>query len=180
MKIRVMNTENSAEYDKETKEFVKSAAEFAAEYLSILHLDNKVLIGLSDKIETEGFEGKDAKTLGLYVPLSDGLSLIYVAVQGRSRIDIASTIFHEMVHLKQKLLGELCHPLEDKPSLKLWKGVSYGKAQSFEEYYTTPWEVEARDLTEKMVWIWLIEKMPLVKIIRKILKKSLTVLKKLV
>lgn len=56
-----------------------------------------------------------------------------------NRQEIITTFFHEMVHVKQYLKGELQHGCGK--SLSRWNGKSYDVS-----YYELPWEMEAFEL----------------------------------
>ena len=56
------------------------------------------------------------------------------------------TIFHEMTHVKQFARGEL----EMGTKVDKFKGKEYKRA----DYWTAPWEVEARKAEKKMMRKW--------------------------
>lgn len=64
--------------------------------------------------------------------------------------EILETLFHELTHVRQYLCGEL----EDvNPQVAYWKGTRYqGDFEDTEspEYWTAPWEVEARKVGKKL------------------------------
>jgi hypothetical protein len=62
-----------------------------------------------------------------------------------SRTEICKTIFHEMVHAKQYVRGELVSGIGLKPSR--W----FGKAYKSNNYWDLPWEKEAYE-TEEAMW----------------------------
>lgn len=69
--------------------------------------------------------------------------------------DIISTIAHEMVHLKQSVLGQLETKRVGKINIEwFWKGKSYGinpyRGLDPFQHYTLPWEKEAYDKEPKL------------------------------
>ena len=61
--------------------------------------------------------------------------------------DLATVVFHEMVHVRQAERGQM----KDKGLIKVWDGVEYVSMYSTtEEYMSLPWEKEAYELQEKL------------------------------
>lgn len=75
--------------------------------------------------------------------------------------DIIRTIAHEMIHLKQSVLGQLETRQVGKKIEWFWKGNSYGtspyKNLSPLEHYKLPWEKEAYDKEQKLAREFAIE-----------------------
>jgi|SRR5210317_663321 len=65
----------------------------------------------------------------------------------QSKEEIARTFFHEMVHIKQYLNGELISGVGNRPSR--WMGEEYDTT-----YYESPWEQEAYEHEEAMISIF--------------------------
>ena len=68
--------------------------------------------------------------------------------KGQTDEELLTTIFHEMVHVRQSERGYL----KDKGLVKVWKGQEYVHIYSCEEdYKQLPWEAEAYQLQEEML-----------------------------
>lgn len=107
------------------------AAEFFAKLLKLPD-DSIVAISVYDKLDVEGYCMYRDDDLRPYCMV--GLRNSHIG----SLLEVLS---HEMVHVKQYLLGEL----EDHADITLWKGTEYQDtcAIGSAEYFFQPWEVEA-------------------------------------
>lgn len=63
--------------------------------------------------------------------------------------DFLLTLCHEMVHVKQFALNELC---ETQAGRLQWKGLEYPKTMTKAEYYSSPWEIEAYGKENGLYW----------------------------
>lgn len=71
--------------------------------------------------------------------------------QGLIEEDLATALFHEMVHVRQHCRGRL----KDNGVIKVWDGVEYLSLYStVEEYMALPWEEEAYRLQEELYTKW--------------------------
>lgn len=58
----------------------------------------------------------------------------------KKSVDIYQILAHEMVHIKQYVLGELD---ETHPSGTVWKGQLFIETGKDQDYWESPWEIEA-------------------------------------
>jgi len=98
---------------------------FACDYLGILYETN-LEIEFDDELETYQYGISD---------IEDGVAQLWLN-PSLEKEDLIITIFHEMVHIRQILNGDLVIG-EGKEKSK-WRGVSYN-----DSYQDTPWEKEA-------------------------------------
>lgn len=113
----------------------KEAAEFYAQKLDIP--DTTIIaVGVYPKMEVAGYcEYQD----------NDVIPYFIVAIEDREEDsdgeeDPLSVLAHEMVHVKQYVKGELV----DHGKYCSWHGKKFEEAEAgSEEYYFSPWEVEA-------------------------------------
>ena len=117
------------------RELLTTAAHFYADKLG---LDKK----LQDKIELEILVRKGSDRGACYTNCSPKRVPTYFTIELNPDDDISilQTLAHEMVHLKQFATGELrlmskCNKLKDKT----WKKSS----NEMDDYYDSPWEIEA-------------------------------------
>lgn len=104
---------------------------YACEYLDMPE-DAYVILSFDDLGEVSGYcDEEDIEERAVRIEINKRLSYK----------DIAVTVFHEMVHCRQILSGDLVQGYNSK-----WKGVEYNG-----DYYELPWEVEAYKLEEEMV-----------------------------
>lgn len=103
--------------------------------MDFLEIDETITVDFDDDFdETAGWcvhDEEDGITIGINPDLS--------------RTQICKTLFHEMVHAKQYLNGELISGIGLKPSR--W----FGKAVSGNNYWELPWEKEAYEY-EAIMW----------------------------
>ena len=105
---------------------------FASDFLE---LDNDITVDFEDDFEeTAGWcsYDEDGVTIGINPTMS--------------RTEICKTLFHEMVHAKQYVRGDLISGVGNKPSR--WKGKYVIAVQN---YWDLPWEKEAYE-TENAMW----------------------------
>ncbi len=104
---------------------------FAADFLEI---DETIEIDFEDDFDEEcGYCNYDKE--GITIGINPALS----------RTEICKTLFHEMVHAKQYIKGELISGVGRKPSR--W----FGKPVKGDNYWDLPWEREAYE-TEAAMW----------------------------
>lgn len=61
--------------------------------------------------------------------------------------DLATVVFHEMVHVRQTERGQM----KDRGIIKVWEDVEYiSMFSTTDEYMSLPWEAEAYELQEKL------------------------------
>ncbi|MBT6392627.1 MAG: hypothetical protein HOJ73_04490 [Nitrosomonadales bacterium] len=71
--------------------------------------------------------------------------------KGQSYPDLITTVFHEMVHVRQAERGQLI----DSGFTKTWEGTDYISIFStIDEYRNLPWEAEAYRLQEELLVKW--------------------------
>ena len=116
-------------------DFIDSLIVYASEYLNI---PDDIHIILSFK-NLGGIAGTCA---GQY--LDEGVMEIQVN-RGLDSVEFTRTIFHEMVHCKQMIEGDLVQGTPNK-----WKGVTF-HARSYFEY---PWEIQAYEYETLMEKEW--------------------------
>jgi hypothetical protein len=87
------------------------------------------------EIEFEGVEN------GGYVDFEEGEDIVVGINPDQSKNELIRTIFHEMVHVKQYVEGDLSHENSDN----LWKGEVVDVP-----YMDRPWEKEAYEQEEAM------------------------------
>ena len=123
---------------KRERELVERAVEFSIKYLMprkrklYLEVDIVKLEG-----DVTGFHNSDEK-YEHHLEINKGMP----------EEELLSTVFHEMVHVRQMERGEL----KDKGLIKVWKGEEHLHIySSHEDYMDLPWEKEAYDLQEKML-----------------------------
>lgn len=104
---------------------------YASEYLDIPE-DAYIILRFGDLGEVSGYcDEEDIEENVVSVEINKRLSYK----------DIAATVFHEMVHCRQILSGDLVQGYNSK-----WKGDEYNG-----DYHELPWEVEAYRLEKAMV-----------------------------
>lgn len=113
---------------------VKNSVSFFAEQLGLTkkEIHNlKIKIVMVDDLQADGFCMKLSKK-NYYFEINRDLSYEQLML----------TIAHEMVHVKQYILGELksCY-IRGKP-VDVWRGMSY----TYTKYLDQPWEQEATEL----------------------------------
>lgn len=70
----------------------------------------------------------------------------------KSRVDenvLLNAIFHEMTHVKQFVKDQFI----PTNNIVRWKGETF-KMESPEEYYLSPWEMEARAMEEALIYFY--------------------------
>jgi len=103
----------------------------------------------SEFLEIEGemevlFDGEFDNDCFGYVEYDPEDLELCVYIDGKNQQDqILTTFFHEMVHVKQYLKGELVSGIGKKPSR--WYGKTFDG-----DYYNSPWEQEAFELEKIM------------------------------
>lgn len=126
MRLRISNCP-----DPHFKPYVKAAAKFFSESLikkkSLLD-DSYLHICFTDKIEEQGYCSVSA-TNSKNKPCDFFLE-IHTSLGAKG---IISTLAHEMVHLKQFLLGEI------NTDITTWRGIKINNP----DYWTSPWEIDA-------------------------------------
>jgi len=112
-------------------------------------LMDKMIIFASDFLQIDGeleiyFDGEFNNDCCGYVEYepNDNEILMYIN-PSLNKKDIITTLFHEMVHVKQYLHNELKSGIGKLPSR--WKGKKYNVS-----YYESPWEVEAYEYEKIM------------------------------
>lgn len=61
-----------------------------------------------------------------------------------SKWSIIKALAHEMVHVKQYARGELQDYITPKKNDKVkWKGKTFSNSEEWEDYWMSPWEIEA-------------------------------------
>lgn len=127
----IYNVENMTEaitYDLLDKVIV-----FSYEYLGILY-DTNLEIEFDDDMPDCQSGSCD---------IEDGVAEIYLN-PNMEREELITTIFHEMVHIRQMLNGDLVGGEGFEPSA--WRGVKYNM-----QYKDLPWEKEAFELEKIMM-----------------------------
>lgn len=115
-------------------------------------LMDKMVTFASDFLQVDGeleiyFDGEFNNGCCGYVEYeSDDELIMYINPQLNKK-DIVTTFFHEMVHVKQYLHGELKSGIGKSASR--WKGKKYDMS-----YYESPWEVEAYEYEKVMTDIF--------------------------
>lgn len=117
---------------------LRDALDYANCHLQLYNFYEKVEIRLSG----------DAYAPGL---CCDFGSRFLIKVSGNQpEHEILETLFHELTHVRQYLCGEL----EDvNPQVAYWKGTRYEgdfEDTASSEYWTAPWEVEARKVGKEL------------------------------
>lgn len=114
----------------------KEAAEFYAEKLGIPD-ETIVAIGLYTDMDVAGYcEFNEEEALPYCLIAID-------TTEEEGQDPPLSILAHEMVHVRQYITGDLV----DQGSYCKWKGTKYESAAvDTEEYYFSPWEVEAYGL----------------------------------
>jgi hypothetical protein len=130
--VKVMGP-RGAELDMHLHGYCLMAANFFAKKLKIDRFKTDVTIRMHHKFVTsaEGVEGQ-------IMPLSERAFVIDVCLYG----NWLGTLAHEMVHMKQYLRNDLDW------GLTKWKGRS---GYEDVDYWSQPWEKEARRLQNKMM-----------------------------
>jgi hypothetical protein len=119
---------------KISSEFIDELVYFAGRTLGI---------GLYEDIDiTIEFESLKKHQFG-FCDYEDGEATITIAKR-LSREDVARTLFHEMVHVKQHMDGRL-----EGGAKSRWKGEFYDC-----DYMELPWEIEAFELEEILMEIF--------------------------
>jgi len=122
------------------KEVIEKVAKFYIKELNLTKSKYKVVIITDPKLRKDGANGLCAKT-------SD--REITVALYSRlNMLDMLLTLAHEMVHVKQHVRNEIGkkHVILKKDSLIVlteWNGSIWKPRPGEDEYYDSPWEIEA-------------------------------------
>lgn len=111
----------------------KEAAEFYAEKLGIPN-DTIIAVGLYTGMGVAGYcEYNEEEAIPYF--------LISLDPHGEGEDNPLSTLAHEMVHVRQYVTGDL---VDGYSAQCRWKGKEYEMPDIFsDDYYFTPWEVEA-------------------------------------
>lgn len=134
---------------------LKKATEFYANYL--MHKNKTRHLQIDIEVS------KKFNNQGSCVNEDDEKPAKYFTVQLRNAKDdndIFHTLAHEMVHLKQYACGELTKDLMLRSStgdlyLKtLWNGKPYKFKSHEDEYFDSPWEIEAYGREDHLYWKW--------------------------
>lgn len=128
MIYEVENMPNTISY-----EMLDSVIVFACEYLGILY-ETDMEIEFDDELEEYQCGSCDVE---------DGIAQLWLNPLLNER-ELITTIFHEMVHIRQMLNGDLVAGEGREKSA--WHGVKYD-----ENYEDLPWEKEAFELEQIMV-----------------------------
>jgi hypothetical protein len=135
-----------------TKERLDCAIRFGIEHFELDRYDRTIYVVFTDHIDNDG-------TVGLhhYYPRKT-YNVIEILAKNRFWLEMASTIFHEMTHVKQTITKELVFHTDST----LWQNQIVPKDTG---YWDLPYEVDARvqqrALTRK--WLWYRFKMWLTK-----------------
>ena len=65
--------------------------------------------------------------------------------------EVLNTLFHELTHLRQDIVGDLAW--DPACGMQRWKGALYFSPDDT-DYFDRPWEIEARQVADKMVVEW--------------------------
>lgn len=94
------------------------------------------------------FEQKDGLFIGsCEYDEEESMSWVYV-YRGLYPSQIVRTIFHEMTHIRDRLIGRL--EVSEDYSIKTWDGVEHSYTEEQGEYNDQPWEVSANDAEDAM------------------------------
>ena len=125
------------------RKLVKKAA-FIADILGIADIDFNVHI-----------KRKKLKSISAECEQIDQFNYKLTIGKGFDKVTETELIGHEMVHVKQYVMGQLVD-VKQTPTEGhyLWNGKPYVSGNTMDDYYLTPWELEARALEDWIVYRW--------------------------
>lgn len=120
----------------ELRDLLSKAAHFYADKLDIdKKLQNRITINMF--VRKSDSRGSCEVPVGALNPRQFDIIL---SPDEEGEVSIVQTLAHEMVHLKQFALGEL----RMMSRCNKWKGKKWvEKSNELDDYYDTPWEIEA-------------------------------------
>lgn len=115
------------------RDFITAICTFYAQELGIFDSDGRVAI-LSEKKVTSEFGHNGS----VFMNQDDGV--VYMLINSNLTMEkLMLTLAHEMVHVKQYLLGELHQVIDGDDVTNIWHGHVVPEMQ----YFDRPWEIEA-------------------------------------
>lgn len=141
MKLRVL------EDRKKDRDELFSVATFAANRLGLRDSHVQVTIKLVEStVET---------WRGSVVFSGNPLDLLIKVRRDQTKNDVIETVFHELVHVRQIVSGDLLFRGQTMTYRKVDFPTCDPKILSEETYFSLPWEVEARRVAEDLMSEWL-------------------------
>lgn len=124
---------------------------FIADVLDIANLDFDLEIKRSKKLKDFSAECDQISEREFEITIAKGFSKSFET----------EVLGHELVHVKQYLTGTLVDrgPGEERGTHKyLWRGKEVVLGNTMDEYYLSPWELEARALEAYIAYRWSVRK----------------------
>ncbi len=149
MNVNILNLE------KRKTLYIKNKVEKYIKLLGIKNTEN-IIIRFVKKIPNQS-----KKVMGVYclAPITrpnkkpPNKHLIYIRKDLiTKRYHLLRTLMHELVHVKQYTSGKMswvCYQLRSNNVFVFWKKKRLGEFEDL-DYYSSPWEIEAREITKRM------------------------------